>query len=118
LDFRVNVNSKDINPLTDVYAVKQSVKNLVLTNFFEKPFHPEIGGNVTSKLFEPADIFTAIDIKNEIKKVIRKYEPRIKDVNVQVSDNSETNEYVVDIAFSIIYLQLKTEVSFNLQRLR
>tara|TARA_R110002167_G_scaffold348706_1_gene560127 strand:+ start:3743 stop:4180 length:438 start_codon:yes stop_codon:yes gene_type:complete len=118
LDFRVNGNSKDINPLTDVYAVKQSVKNLVLTNFFEKPFHPEIGGNVTSKLFEPADIFTAIDIETEIKKVIMRYEPRIKGVNVQVSDNSETNEYVVDIAFTIIYLQQKTEVSFNLQRLR
>ena len=118
LNFIENANSKDINPLTDIYAVKQSVKNLVLTNFFEKPFHPEIGGNVTSKLFEPADRFTAIAIRDEILEVLKNYEPRVSGVNVQVFDNSEENEYIVNIAFTVIFLQIETEISFNLQRLR
>ena len=109
---------KDIPPLKDIEAVKQSVKNLVLTNFFERPFHPEIGGNVTSKLFEPADKFTAIEIRDEIKEVLKNYEPRVNGVNVEVFDNLDANAFLVNIAFNVIYLQAETEVSFNLQRLR
>ena len=109
---------KDIPPLKDLEAVKQSVKNLVLTNFFERPFHPEIGGNVTSKLFEPADKFTAIEIRDEIKEVLKNYEPRVNGVNVEVFDNLDANAFLVNIAFNVIYLQAETEVSFNLQRLR
>tara|TARA_R110000772_G_scaffold202490_5_gene312813 strand:+ start:1786 stop:2232 length:447 start_codon:yes stop_codon:yes gene_type:complete len=118
LSFIINGNTKDINPLRDIDAVKQSVKNLVLTNFFERPFHPEIGGNVTSKLFEPADRFTAIAIRDEIREVLKIYEPRVTGVNVQVFDNSDENSYMVNIGFTVINLQKETEVSFNLQRLR
>jgi phage baseplate assembly protein W len=118
LDFIKNSATDDISPLKDIEAVKQSVKNLVLTNFFERPFHPEIGGNVTAKLFEPADQFTAIDIRDEIKQVLMKYEPRVDQVQVAVYDNSDENAYIVDIAFNVVFLQIETEVSFNLQRLR
>jgi hypothetical protein len=116
--FPIHPNRDDITPLKDLEAVKQSVKNLVLTNFFERPFHPEIGGNVTSKLFEPADKFTAIEIRDEIKEVLKKYEPRVNGVNVEVFDNLDANAFIVNIAFNVIYLQVETEVSFNLQRLR
>lgn len=116
--FPIHPNLDDITPLKDIDAVKQSVKNLVLTNFFEKPFHPEIGGNVTSKLFEPADKFTAIEIRDEIKEVLKNYEPRVNGVKVEVFDNIDANAFVVTIMFNVIFLQLETEVSFNLQRLR
>jgi len=116
--FSIHPNLDDITPLKDVEAVKQSVKNLVLTNFFERPFHPEIGGNVTAKLFEPADKFTAIEIRDEIKEVLKNFEPRVNGVNVEVFDNLDANAFLVNIAFNVIYLQEETEVSFNLQRLR
>lgn len=114
----IHATRNDIVPLKDIEAVKQSVKNLVLTNFFERPFHPEIGGNVTSKLFEPADKFTAIEIRDEIKEVLKNYEPRVNGVNVEVFDNLDANAFVVNIGFNVIFLQEETEVSFNLQRLR
>jgi len=109
---------QDITPLKDIDAVKQSVKNLVLTNFFERPFHPEIGGNVTAKLFEPADVFTAMGIREEIRQVLKDYEPRVTGVKVEIFDNADANTYVVNIGFNVINLQTETEVSFNLQRLR
>jgi len=109
---------KDITPLRDIDAVKQAVVNLVLTNFYERPFHPEIGGNVSAKLFEPADRFTASEIRDEIKEVLKNHEPRVNGVNVAVYDQSDANAYTVTIAFNVIYLQAETEVTFNLQRLR
>ena len=112
----IHPERKDITPLRDIDAVKQSVKNLVLTNFFESPFHPEIGGNVTAKLFENADMFTAIAIRDEIKTVIQEFEPRVDQVNV--FDDVDRNSYVVNISFNVIFLQIETEISFNLQRLR
>jgi phage baseplate assembly protein W len=118
LSFVKHPNLSDITPLRDIDAVKQAVKNLVLTNFYERPFHPEIGGNVSAKLFEPADRFTASEIRDEIKQVLKKYEPRVNGVKVQVFDESDANRYVVNILFNIIFLQVQTEVSFNLQRLR
>ncbi len=118
--FTLNQSSthKEAGIVKDIEAVKQSVKNLVLTNFFERPFHPEIGGNVTAKLFEPADRFTAIEIRDEIKEVLKNFEPRVNGVNVEVFDNLDANAFVVNIGFNVIYLQVETEVSFNLQRLR
>jgi phage baseplate assembly protein W len=118
LSFVKHPNLSDITPLRDIDAVKQAVKNLVLTNFYERPFHPEIGGNVSAKLFEPADRFTASEIRDEIKQVLKKYEPRVNGVKVQVFDESDANRYVVNILFNVIFLQVQTEVSFNLQRLR
>lgn len=109
---------KDIAPLKDIEAVKQSVKNLVLTNFFERPFHPEIGGNVTAKLFEPADAITGMAIREEIKQVIKDFEPRVNGLKIEVFDDSDANAYIVNIGFNVINLQVETEVSFNLQRLR
>ena len=108
----------DITPLGDIDAVKQSVKNLVLTNFNEKPFHPEIGGNVTSLLFEPADSFTGIAIRDEIQRVLDDYEPRINAVNIEILDDADANSYRITIGFNVIYTNIETEVSFNLQRLR
>jgi len=118
LFFKKHPILNDITPLRDLDAVKQAVVNLVLTNFFERPFHPEIGGNVTSKLFEPADRFTASEIRDEIKEVLKNHEPRVNGVNVSVFDRSDANAYTVNIEFNIIFLQTETEVTFNLQRLR
>lgn len=117
LTFLKHEQKNDIVPLTDIYAVKNSIKNLVLTSFFEKPFHPEIGSNIKGLLFEPGDYFTALLINDEIKKAITKYEPRVKNVKVDVVDNSYENAYNITISFEVLYNQ-KEVVEFYLNRLR
>jgi phage baseplate assembly protein W len=118
LEFLQHPDRLDIIPLKDIDAVKQSVKNLVLTNFYERPFHPEIGGNVSSKLFEQADAITGIAIKREILQVLKDWEPRVNGVKVEVFDNIDANELIVNIIYNVIFLQMTSEVTFNLQRLR
>ena len=108
----------DIAKLSNVEAVKASVRNLINTNKGERPFHPEIGSNVTALLFEPADAFTANAIKEEIIYVIKKYEPRTNGHTVEVSDNSDRNAYEVTIGFNMIYSPNREEITFYLQRLR
>ena len=92
--------SKDVNKLVDVQAVKRAVRNLVLTNFYEKPFHPEIGSGVRGMLFELATPLTAIALSQAIEDVINNYEPRaiINFVNVNLSDR---NSYDVTISFAV-----------------
>ena len=118
LEFLQHPDRLDIIPLKDIDAVKQSVKNLVLTNFYDRPFHPEIGGNVSSKLFDPPDTITGIAIKSEILQVLNTFEPRINGLRVEVFSNTAANEIIVNIIYNVIYLQMTSEVTFNLQRLR
>ena len=115
---RTHPGTEDLSSVKDLDAVKQSVKTLVLTNFNERPFHPEIGSNVTALLFEPADAFTANAIKEEIIYVLKKYEPRTNGHTVEVSDNSDRNAYEVTIGFNMIYSPNREEITFYLQRLR
>ena len=108
----------DISAVKDLDAVKHAVKNLILTNFNERPFHPEIGSNVTALLFEPADTFTANAIKDEILHVLKTYEPRTSGHTVEVTDNSERNSYEITIGFNVIFSPKREEINFYLQRLR
>ena len=62
LDFGLNPVTKDVNKLTDAEAIKRSVRNLINTNHFERPFHPEIGGNVRALLFENMTPLTALNL--------------------------------------------------------
>jgi phage baseplate assembly protein W len=114
----VHPNLKDIIALKDIDAVKQSVKNLIVTNHGERPFQPEIGSNITRLLFEPADVFTASAIKTEILAVLQRFEPRVTDITVQVFDNSDRNAYNITIGFRVIFAESDQEVNFYLQRLR
>jgi len=118
LTMPIHPNKKDIIPLTDIDAVKNSLKNLVLTNIGEKLFRPTIGGDVTRYLFENVNVFTAIAIQQQIKSVINVYEPRVEDVTVQVTDNSDSNAYDVTIGFKLANNILTGEVEFALERLR
>jgi len=70
LSFERNDNTKDIIVKKDIEAVKQSVRNLILTNHFERPFHPEIGSNVTAVLFEPMNPITANSLTRVIEETI------------------------------------------------
>ena len=109
---------KDIIPLRDDEAIKNSVKNLVLTNFFERPFQPQVGANLRGLLFEPADALTKYELSDGIKQVLIDYEPRIRVNRVGIEDQSDRNAYRITVHFQIIEMDLNTEVEIVLQRLR
>ena len=94
--------SDDINKVTDIQAVKRSVRNLVLLNHYEKPFHPEIGSGVRDMLFENMSPLTSHALTVEIEDVIENFEPRAKLVGVRALPNLDRNEYEVTIEFYVV----------------
>ena len=99
-------------------AVIQSVRNLVLLNKFEVPFHPEIHSGVAGLLFENANILTAHTIRDNIYNCLTNYEPRIKLIDVRVFDNIDNNSYDVDIEFEVINIPEVITLTLALQRVR
>ena len=94
--------SKDIDKITDIKAVKRSIRNLVLLNYYEKPFHPEISGGVREMLFENMTPITSFIIAKKIEDVIENYEPRAKLIGVRASPDLDRNEYEVTIEFYVV----------------
>ena len=102
LSFETNAATKDVIVKKDVDAVKQSVKNLILTNHYYRPFHPEICSGITNLLFEPLDPITANSLSRVIGEVITNFEPRAQLVSVDARPNPDTNSYEVTIDFRVI----------------
>jgi phage baseplate assembly protein W len=111
-------NKKDIIPLTDIDAVRNSIKNLVLTGRYERPFQPELSSGVYSLLFENSSPDILFMLKSYIRNVISKYEPRVSDVYVEVKDDSDNNAYYITITFNIISVDTEAEIQLYLERIR
>ena len=94
--------TNDIEKITDIEAVKRSVRNLVLTNFYEKPFHPEIGSGIRDMLFENMTPITAVVLARKVEDVIENFEPRARLIGVRASPNLDRNEYEVTIEFFVV----------------
>lgn len=118
LDLKLHPNLYDVRPLKDTRAVQQSVKNLVLSNFTDRPFQPYLGSNVTALLFEPADVGTGLALKEEIIRVLTEHEPRIANVTVQVFDDLDRNAYKINIGYTIVISDTNDNTEFYLERLR
>ena len=101
LDFTAHPVTKDIVLKRDVEAVKRSIRNLILTDHYEKPFHPEIGSGVRDMLFELMSPITALIIARKIEDVIENYEPRARLIGVRASPNLDRGEYEVTIEFYV-----------------
>ena len=111
--------SKDINKVTDVQAVKRSIRNLVLTNHYEKPFHPEIGSGVRGILFEPMSPLTAHILTRKIEDVIENFEPRARLISVRAIPNLDRNEYECTIEFYVVNTPTElVDLTVFLERLR
>ena len=111
--------SKDITKITDIAAVKRSIRNLVLTNHYEKPFHLEIGSGVRDMLFEPMSTLTAHVLTKKIEDVIENFEPRAKIIGVSAQPNLDRNEYQVTINFFILNAPTElVDLTLFLERLR
>jgi len=102
LFFAKKSGSKDIRKITDIQAVKRSVRNLILLNHYEKPFHPEIGSGIRDMLFENMSTMTAIILARKIEDVIENFEPRVRLISVRADPNLDRNEYEVTIEFFVV----------------
>ena len=102
LFFGPKVGSKDVSKIIDFTAVKRSVRNLILTNPYEKPFHPEIGSGVRDILFEPMTPITAHVLTMRIEEVIENFEPRARLIGVRALPNLDNNAYEVTIEFYVV----------------
>ena len=119
LFFGKKSTSKDISKVTDVLAVKRSVRNLVLTNHNEKPFHPEIGSGVRDMLFEPMTPITAHILTKKIEDVIENFEPRARLISVRAIPNLDRNEYECTIEFYVVNTPTElVDLTVFLERLR
>ena len=76
LNFTSHPIRKDVNSFSNEYAIINSIKNLIFTQHYERPFQPELGSNLRRMLFEPIDAITAAQIEREITEVVRNFEPR------------------------------------------
>ena len=111
-------NKKDIIPLSDVDAVRNAVKNLVLTSPYERPFNPDLGSRIKSLLFENADPNTEFLLRTYIAEVINNYEPRVNQVYVAVDDDTDNNAYYITISFNVISINTTTDIKLYLERIR
>jgi phage baseplate assembly protein W len=118
LSFARHPLTGDIAFLTDVEAVKRSVRNLINTNFYERPFHPEIGSDIRSILFEPVSPPVANILRRNIQDVIENFEPRAELISVDVVPNIDANAYSASIKFYIVNSPTAVEVNVFLERLR
>jgi phage baseplate assembly protein W len=118
LDFARNIVTNDVVKIEGVDAVKRSVKNLIQTNFYERPFHPEIGCGVRELLFENFTPVTGIFIQRKVEEVITNYEPRARISSVTVNEQPDRNGIDVTVYFYVMNMPNPVSVTTVLQRIR
>lgn len=121
-DFMTNFNrhpeTDQLVRLTNSEAVKRSVRNLILTKRGERMFQPSVGSDIDRILFEPMTEQTTIVLEQFIREVIKKYEPRVIDLQVYVQADDFNNSYAVSIVFNIINNSNPIAINLNLSRVR
>ena len=119
LFFGKKSSDSDISKVTDVQAVKRSIRNLVLLNHYEKPFHPEIASGVRDMLFELMTPVTANILARKIEDVIANFEPRARVVSVRTIPDFDNNSYEVSIEFYVVNTPTEVvDLTIMLERLR
>ena len=117
LSLKLHPIRKDIMPLRDDAAVKNAVKNLILTNFYERPFQPALGANLRGILFEPADAITELALEDNIARILKE-ETRIELIYLSVDDIPDRNAYRITLKFLIKQTDVESDVEIVLRRLR
>ena len=118
LNFAIHPITKDVNIYKAEYAVINSVKNLILTNHFEKPFQPEVGSNIRRLLFENVDSIMAAQIEREIEETITNFEPRVQISSVVAVHAPDENGYKIKLEFFVINNPDPITINFFLERIR
>mgnify|MGYP003659096514 CR=1 FL=1 len=118
LDFIAHPTTKDVVRKTGEDAIKRSVRNLILTNHYERPFRSYLGSNVRKVLFDNINPMTATTLINFIKEVIINYEPRVSLTNVDVSVSADNNGFDVIISYVILNRSQPVTIKLFLERIR
>lgn len=119
MSFQINPLNYDLIALKNETTIARSIRNLVFTYPGERYFNDTLGSKVSRSLFENIDEFSASTIEDEIRTVIRNYEPRVSLISVNVSPNYDENEFNVTIQYQIIGIDvLPQQLSFALQSAR
>ena len=118
LSFTIHPIRKDINVFLKEKAIINSVKNLVITNHYERLFQPEVGCNIRRLLFENVDPLVAAQIEREIEETITNFEPRVKISRVTAIPSPDENKYNMEMEFYIINNSNPITIKFFLERIR
>jgi len=118
LSFTPHPIKKDVNIFVDDTAIINSVKNLLLTNHYERPFNPDLGSNIRKLLFENIDAVTAIMIEREITQTIANFEPRVSVIGTTVIPDYTNNGFNIQLYFNIINRTEPITINFFLERAR
>lgn len=116
--FGKNPKTGDLLLVKDERSVRQSISNLLNTSFGERLFQPTIGGSLRNLLFEPIDSITTLELKDRILQTIRKHEPRVSTINVDVIAHADENLYNVNVEFALRTTGSLTTMSVVLERVR
>lgn len=118
LNFTAHPVTGDVSMRYDDNAIKSAVKNLVLTQNYERPFHSEIGSPLHSLLFDLATPMLAVSLKRVITDLINNFEPRVNLTNVDVQVSPDNNSVYVSIYFTILNTQRPITLDLVLERTR
>lgn len=116
LAFNIHPSRKDLVLSLDEQAIIRSIRNLILTNHYERLFHPEIGSNISRMLFEPPIALTSNILVNEISTTIKNFEPRVKLIDVAVEVKPDSNYLTATITFLISNYTRPTTIELPLNR--
>ena len=118
LNFTAHPVTKDVVKRTGNAAIIGALRNLILTNRYEKPFQPEFGSRVRSLLFEDVSFITANVLRTEISKAIENYEPRVGIDAIRVEAQPDENRYAITIRFYINNLEAPVTINMFLDKVR
>ena len=118
LSLKIHPIRKDIIPLKDDIAIKNAVRNLLISNFFERPFQPSLGANLRGLLFEPAGGITEMNLRENIERVLIRHEPRIEVIQIIIKNLEDQNAYNCVVVFKIKEDDTEESVEIILRRLR
>ena len=121
LNFSAHPVTGDVVTVNDDTAIKRAIQNLVLLNYYEKPFHPEIGSPVFGMFFENADPSQNLRLAREIELLIENWEPRVSVDEVIAEPKVDSNEYIISVRFFILNVPNPGELqefSFLLEAIR
>jgi phage baseplate assembly protein W len=118
LNFTANPVTGDVSSKYDENAIKQSIKNLIMTHHYERPFHPEIGSQVHSLLFDNFSPMTQVMMEQAIRNTIENNEPRVRLNSVSVDLQHDDMTANISIVFTIVNIQQPIQLDFTLRRTR
>jgi len=118
LNFSIHPIRKDISTYKSEYSVINSVKNLILTNHYEKPFRPQVGSNIRRLLFENIDSIIAAQIERAVTETIENFEPRVSVSSITAIPDPDNNRYNLRLEFFVINQTSPITINFFLERIR